>query len=431
MKVVIIGNHAAGLSAADVLRQGDESCRITVISREDVPPYSRCLIPYLVSGEKQVEEILYKPSSFYRDRSIETVFGTDVVKVLPKEKAVLLADGGKIGYDALIIATGGTPSMPTIPGIENQGVFAFRDLRDAEEIVAYSANVETALILGGGLVGLKAAVALRRRGLEVSVVVGSPNVLSQIVSAHEAEIIEEHLQEMGIEIIARTNPAKVLGRGTVEGLETTEGRKIQGQMVVVGKGVRANMGIVEGTEIETEYGIVIDDHCRTSVPDVYAAGDVAQSRDDVRNEKWMNALWPHAVEEGRVAAETILGRNVSLRSRTSMNSFVIGDLALISCGLTGAREQVEGAEEILLKGPGKGLSRRFVFKDDRLVGFALVGNVANAGVLTSLVVKQVNVAAVRDQIIAGKYEFPFMVPLIMQNREKFTEPEYEEVLSLL
>ena len=114
-----------------------------------------------------------------------------------------------------------------------------------------------------------------------------------------------------------------------------------------------------------------------------------------------------------------------------MNSFVIGDLALISCGLTGAREKVEGSEEVLLKGPGKGLSKRFMFKDSRLVGFALVGNVANAGVLTSLVVKQADVAKAREQIIAGKYEFPFMLPLIMKNRDKFTEPEYEEVLSLL
>ncbi|MCK4601116.1 MAG: FAD-dependent oxidoreductase, partial [Phycisphaerae bacterium] len=236
---------------------------------------------------------------------------------------------------------------------------------------------------------------------------------------------------LGIEIIARTNAAKVLGKDKVEGIETTEGRKIACQMVIVGKGVDANKKIVEGTDIQTEYGIIIDDHCRTSVADVYAAGDVTQSPDSVRKEKWMNSLWPHAVEQGRVAAENILGKDSTLRGGTSMNSFTIGELALISCGLTGAREKTEGAEELAFKGPGGRQSRRFIIKDNRLVGFALVGNVANAGVLTSLVAKGVDITKVRDQIISGEYDFAFVLPLIKENPDKFTEPEYQEVLSLL
>ena len=431
MKVVIIGNHAAGLSAADTLRRGDASCQITMISIESVPPYSRCLIPYLVSGEKQVDEILFKSPDFYEENSIRTMFGLEAVRVLVEDKAVLLADGGKVNYDALILATGGTPSLPRIPGIRSEGVFSFRGLEDARKIIGYCDRVERAVVLGGGLIGLKAAVALARRGMSVTVVVGSPNVLSQIVAAHEAEVFEEHLAELGIEIITRTNPAKVIGKDRVEGIETTEGGKIGCQMVVVGKGVRANKGLVDQTGIETEYGIIVDDCCRTSAEDVYAAGDVAQSRDDVRKERWMNALWPHAVEEGRVAAENILGKDSSLGCRTSMNSFTVGELALISCGLTGAREKVEGSEEIILKGPGKTDRRRFILKDNRLVGFALVGNVANAGVLTSLVTREVDVGNVKDQIISGRFDFPFMLPLVKENQDKFTEPEYQEVLGLL
>ncbi|MCK4602503.1 MAG: FAD-dependent oxidoreductase, partial [Phycisphaerae bacterium] len=193
MNVVIIGNHAAGLSAAEMLRKGEKSCKITIISKEDVPPYSRCLIPYLVAGEKQVDEILFKPRDFYTANSIETMFGAEAVKALTGEKAVLLADGGKVKYDVLIIATGGTSSLPRIPGIQNEGVFGFRGLEDAEKIIGYCEGLEKAVILGGGLVGLKAAVAMNKRGVNVSVVMGSPNVLSQIVAAHEAEVFEEHL----------------------------------------------------------------------------------------------------------------------------------------------------------------------------------------------------------------------------------------------
>ncbi len=431
MNVVIIGNHAAGLSAAETLRRNDKECKITIISKEQTPPYSRCLIPYIVSGEKQTDEILFRPEDFYQSNSIETMFGKEVVRVLADEKAVLLADGDKVSYDSLIIAAGGSPATLKVPGSQNDGVFVFRNLDDADRIMQYSENAKRAVVLGGGLVGLKAAVALNKRGLDVTVMVGSPNVLSQIVSAHEAEIFEEHLNALGIEVATRNNPSLIMGDGKVEGVETTEGRKFPCEMVIVGKGVRANIGIVEGTNIETEYGIVVDEHCRTSVDGVYAAGDVTQSPDNVRGQSWTNALWPHAVEEGRVAAENLLGIDSPLRPRTSMNAFTIGELALISAGLTGAREEVEGAEEMAFKGPQKDHGRRFLFKNGKIVGYALVGDVRNAGVLTSLVSRGADVTKVKDSIMQGKFDFPSMLPVIRDNSEKFAEPEYQEVIGLL
>lgn len=429
MKAVIIGNHAAGLSAAETLRAGDRKREITVISQEDVPPYSRCLIPYLVAGQKKVEDILHKPADFYKRNRIETLFDVEAAKVLTKNKAVLLADGRKVQYDSLIIATGATPDTPRIPGVKNKGVFSFRTLKDAERISAHCEDrkVKAAVVLGGGLVGLKAALALAERGKQVKMVVGSPNVLSQIVAAQEAALVEEYLAGLGIEVVARTDPARILGAKSVEGVESTEGKTIPCQLVVHGKGVKANVDLVKGSEVKVQYGIVVDDHCRTSVPDVYAAGDAVQSRDDVRGEKWINALWPLAVEEGRVAALNILGQETELRPRTSMNSLKIGDLALISCGLTGAREKVEGGEDVVVRGPARLQSRRFIFKTGRLVGYALVGDVKSAGVLTSLVTRGVNVDPVKDLIVAGRFDFSAMLPLIRQNREKFVEPEYQEV----
>jgi len=431
MKVVIIGNHAAGISAAETLRQRDPSCEVLVISIEDTPPYSRCMLPFLVSGERDLDEILYRPRTFYEDLNIRTMFGVEVARVLASEKQVLLSDGQRIDYDALVIANGGTPSLPRIPGIENEGVFGFRNLEDARRIIDFADRIEVVGVLGGGLVGLKAAIALNVRGRKVKVIVGSPNVLSQIIGPHEAAIYERYLTELGIEIMTRNNPALVLGEGKVEGVETTEGVKIPCQMVVVGKGVDANRALVRDSGIKTEYGIVVDDHCRTNLSDVYAAGDIAQSRDDVRGQLWMNSLWPFAIEEGRVAAENILGLDTTLRPRTSMNSFTIGQLRLITCGLTGAREEIEGAEEITTTGPGKNDGRRLVLKDNRLVGFALVGDVRHAGVLTSLVTRGLDLSSVKDGIVAGRYDFASIVPFIRDNQATFTEPEYQEVLRSL
>jgi len=431
MKVVIIGNHAAGLSAAETLRKLDLSCDITVISKEDVPPYSRSLIHYIVSGEKQVNDILFKPLDFYKKNSINTIFGTEVIRVISKDKMVLLSGDKKVAYDALIIATGGNPAALNISGEKTKGVFCFRTIQDARQIIDYCDNVDTAIVLGGGLVGLKAAVALCKRGKKVKIMVTSPNVLSQIISNKEAEIFEEYLVELGIEIVSRTSPSIILGKEKVEGIETTEGKKIECQMVIIGKGVRANKNIVKGTDIKTQYGIIVDEHCQTSVPDIYAAGDVTQSQDDIRKEKWMNALWPHAVEEGRVAAENILGKKTVLRKRTSMNSLTFKNIAIISCGLTGLREKIEGGEEISIRGPGKRDCKRFILKDNRLIGFSLVGDIAHAGVLTSLATKEINIEKIKELFISGKYNFANMLPLIKENREKFKEPEYDEVLAFL
>jgi NAD(P)H-nitrite reductase large subunit len=282
MKVVIIGNHAAGLSAAQTLREGDESCSITVISKENVPPYSRCLIPYLVSGEKGLKDILFRPQDFYEKNSIKTMLGTEAIRVFPKENKVLLADDHRVEYDFLIIATGGTVSFPALSGIKAKGVFGFRTLGDAQKIIDYLEYVETAAVLGGGPIGIKAAFALRKRGKKVKVLVSSPSILSQIVGDDEAKILEEYLTELGIQIITRASPAKILGTKRVEGIETTEGRKIDCQMVIVGKGVTANKDLARGTEIKTEYGIIVDEHCRTNIHNIYAAGDVTQSQDTVK-----------------------------------------------------------------------------------------------------------------------------------------------------
>ncbi len=429
MKVVIIGNHAAGLSAAQTLRRLGKDCEIVIVSKEDVPPYSRCLIPYLVSGEKQLADILFQPEDFYSKYAVQTLLGQEVLKVLPEEKAVLLSDGNKLAYDSLIIASGSHAVALNIPGTSHAGVFSLRNLQDAEAIRAYADDVREVVVLGAGLVGLKAAVALAKQGKKITVIMGSPNVLSQIVSSQEAGVFERYLELMGIQVVPRTNPAVVLGKDKVEGVETTDGRQYPCQMVIAAKGVRSNIEIVKGTKITTEYGIIIDDHCRTSVPDVYAAGDVSQSPDSVRGETWQNTLWPHAVEAGRVAAENVLGFDTAMRSRTAMNSFSIGDVSLISCGLTGARERVEDAEEIIDNRPKEKQVRRFIIRDGVLLGFSLVGEVAHAGVLTALVVKQVNIESVRDLLAVGKYDFSSLLPLIKANRDKFFEPEYKEVLA--
>lgn len=430
MKIVIIGNHCAGLTSAETLRKADRTSSITMISKEDVPPYSRCLLNYIISGRKTVNDILFKPEQFYKINSIETMFGLEAINVFPDNKEILLNTSGTVKYDKLIIATGGDPATTDIKGANTAGVFGLRSLADAIKIREYCKNVTTAVVSGGGLVGVKAATALFELGKKVKLLVGSSSILSQNMDIEEALMLEEHLASHGIEIIKNTSIIEIYGKDKVEGIKTGQDDKVECQIVVVGKGVEANKSLVEGTKIETEHGIIIDDHCRTTVPDIYAAGDVAQGKDSVRKCSRTNALWPLAAEEGRVAAENILGKDSVLRERTSMNSLNLLGLPVVSCGLTGVRDKVRGIEKVIIKDKNKRSMNKFVFQNNKLVGFVLIGNIANAGVLTTLVRKEINIDGAKDKILSGKYDLSSVLPVIRKNSEKFNEVEFREVINL-
>jgi NAD(P)H-nitrite reductase large subunit len=431
MKVIIIGNHAAGISAAETLRNSDKSMDIRMISRENTPPYSRCLIPLLLSGEKKEEEILFRDPDFYESHNITTLFGREVLRVFPKDKTVLLDTGEKLGYDRLVIATGSDPQTMTIPGIRNKGVTTLRTLDDARGIISMMDRVKNVVVLGGGLIGLKAAYGLAKAGKKVTIAVSSPSIMSQIMNERESTVVEQYLAGIGIEVRKNTSPARILGSQNAEAVETTTGAKLPCELVIVGKGVSANRSLVEGSGIATGYGIITDDRCATNASDVFAAGDVAQSHDTVRKAGWMNTLWPHAVEEGRVAASNILGEKVVLRGRTSMNSLVLGDLAIVSCGQTGAREEIEGGEEIVHVQPNTGAYKRFTLKDGRIAGYVLIGDVEHAGVLTVLVTKEIPVQTVTHLLRKGIVSFGSLFPLMREHRDRFTEKEFTEVFSFV
>ena len=427
MKVVIIGNHAAGLTAAETLRKNNRKIDITIISIENTPPYSRCLISDIISGEKKINDILFKDEDFYIKNKINTIFGKKVTKITPDKNEVILEDNMKLSYDKLLIATGADSILPDIPGINKEGVFCLRTDNDAEKIKDFCLKIKNAVVLGGGLIGIKAAIALCKAGKNTTVIVSSSSILSQIISSEEADIIENNLKLAGISFLKNTKVEEILGNNKVEGIKTSENNKLDCELVITAKGVKANIDLIKDTKIKTEYGILIDDHCKTNIDNIYAAGDVTQSRDDLRNEKWMNSIWPLAVEEGKIAAENILGKNTILRERTSMNAFNIFNTWLVSCGLTGLRENKKDVEKYFIEGNEGKNYKKFIFKDNRLIGYALLGNILNAGVLTLLIRKKINLLNVKDQILAGEYDFSSLVPCMLDNKECFTEPEFIEI----
>lgn len=423
---VIIGASAAGISAIETLRGEDPSSEIAVISDEPDPLYSRPLISYYLAGELPEERLAYRPPDFFERNDVEALLGCQAVGLEPQAERVVLDNGEARTYDSLLIASGASPKLPEVEGNDLEGVLGFRTVEDARAILEVIPDIEQAVVLGGGLVGLKAAVGLAARGVEVTVVVGSAHVLSQMVDVGAAEIYRELLEAHGIRIATEMRPAEFLGNGRVEGVRAESGQEWPAQLVVVGKGVNANMGFAEGTGVETDYGILIDGRCRTSVENVFAAGDVAQSYDVVRDEYWTNQIWPCAVEQGRIAALNMAGREAAYRGSMAMNSIQFFDLPVISGGLSGLRERDYDRE--LVDRPSDRVYRRIVLRGDRLVGFVLVGDIQGAGLIRSLVAKGASARGSEDRLLHRNLSVPDLLPLIAGQRERFTEPEFQELI---
>jgi NAD(P)H-nitrite reductase large subunit len=425
MRHVIIGASAAGISAAEAIRKLDSKCEIMMVSDEKDLLYSRPLISYYLAGKLSAEELFYRTPDFFKENRIETRLGVRALGLATGRAKVHLSNDEKPAYDALLIATGAMAKFPKIEGIEKKGIFAFRTLQDAQAIYRGLGPVQQAVVLGGGLVGLKAACGLAAHGIDVTIAADSPRVLSQMLNDGAAAVYEELFEERGIHIRTRLTPVEVLGKQRVTGVRFVDGTKLPCQLVVLGKGVEANLELAHETEIECEHGILVDEHCRTSVENVYAAGDVAQTSDVVRGEKWTNALWPCAVEQGRIAGQNMAGESAIYQGSMGMNSVQFLDLPVISAGLAGLREK--NYDEEIVEKPSRFVYKRLLLKAGKIVGFALVGEVEQAGLIRLLMSKQVDVSAIKDEILEKSFSFAKVLPFVLDQPGKFSEPEYREL----
>lgn len=433
MRYIIVGASAAGSSAAETLRRSDKDAQITVISDEKLT-YSKPLLSYYLAGKLGEEQLFFRAPDFYERLGIKRIHAR-AVGLYGEKNSLELSDGQKLNYDKLLLATGAAPRFPQIDGMNRAGVFGLRKLEDAQGILERLPKARLAVVLGGGLVGLKAAAALQERGVGVTVLVDSPHVLSQMLDENSARIFEEIFERNGVSIRTRAKPAAVLGTKRIEGVQTTSGEVFPCDVVVVGKGVDPSLELVQGTKIRTDYGVLVNDFLQTSIENVYAAGDVAQARDVLRGEPWINALWPCAVEQGRIAALNMLGKERPYRGSMRMNSVQFFGVPVISAGLAVLTPGPLGGragehDETLESRPAPGIYRKIFLKDDTIVGFVLVGDapIEAAGVLRILMERRVNVASIKEELLELGPELGRLLPLIAEHREQFVEREFQELV---
>ena len=423
MRYMIIGGSAAGISTVEAIRSVDRTSSIELFSNEGTPFYSRVLLSYYVAGAITKEELHFRPLEFFMENRVTAHLGQRVQQILPDSKNIRTEDGREYPYDKLLIATGSSPKILDIPGKDKKGVIVMRYIEHAQEIVDRLDGIKTACILGGGLIGLRTGYALSLRGVKVKLVVKSGQVLSQMLDRDAAQMVEGTMREHGIDVRTGRDAVEIVGRESVEGILLDNGERITCQLVVIGKGVQPNVDCVSSTKVKVNEGIVADETMRTTVPDIYVAGDVAETYDLSTEKMGINAIWPCAFEQGRVAGLNMAGRKAQYNGSFRMNSLDFYGLPVISMGVT--RPEGDGFEPFQRR--TKETYRKLVLKDGRIVGAILVGQVQRAGVLTTLLKKKINVSDYVSFLMSDRLNFADLLPLIGKNKEKFTEVEYREL----
>ncbi|MCX7681383.1 MAG: FAD-dependent oxidoreductase [Anaerolineae bacterium] len=405
MRYVIIGNSAAAVGAIEAIRQHDTEHPITVVADEPYHVYSRPLISYLLGGMVDEARMAYRPRDFYTRYRVETMLGVEVTQVNSQTQSLMLAGGGVLTYDRLLIATGGRPFVPPVPGVDLEGVFPFTRLDDARQIARYIErhHVRSAVVVGGGLIGLKTAEALMARAVRVTIVELADRILSMTFDRTASRLAESLLRRAGADVRTGLTVKEIVERqGRVEHVVLQDGERVECDLVVFAIGVRPNVGLVSNAGIPVQRGIIVDRQMWTGVPGIYAAGDCVEGYDLLLGENRPIAIWPNAYRQGYVAGCNMAGAERVYEGGFPMNSVEVCGVPTISVGIT---DPPEGdGYEVLERYDREALSyRRLVLRDHCLVGMICVGNVDRAGIYTGLIRARVNVAPFKDYLLAGHF----------------------------
>lgn len=407
MKYVIIGNGVAAVGAVEGIREIDRTGPITVISVEPYRAYGRPLIAHLLSGKIAEKDVYYRNDDFYASHGVTFLPGKKAGTIEVEKKRVVLEGGKAVSFDSLLIATGGIPFIPPIGGIGGAGIHTFTTLDDAKRLEQIVGKVERVVVIGGGLIGLKAAESLHDRGIKVTVVELADRLLSSAFDREAGDIVEKRLREVGIEIILENSVGEITRvKGRVKGVVLSDGEKRDCGAVVIAIGVIPNKAIVEGTGIMTNRGILTDDGMQTSVPGIYAAGDVAEAPDLLLGQKRVTPIWPNAYLQGRCAGMNMAGAKKAYRGGMAMNSIEFYGIPTVSMGLSNPPE--EGYAVRRVSEPDRNLYRKVVLRDHRLVGAVLVGRIDRAGLLTALMTGGTDVESIEEELLDEGFGFASM-----------------------
>ncbi len=421
-KHIIIGAGSAGISALETIRGITPDDQVVVITREDFLPYSPTALPYLLSGRIKKTDIAMRSEGFFPGMKITLVKGKEVVDLRPDRKEILYGDGQSETYDTLLIATGSAPVKPGIEGIEQIDYFNFHHLGDCERLLQSLETRKEVMVLGAGLVGMEVAAALLEKGHCVKIVEKEPRLLPLSFDEEAEAFIRDIFVSHGAQIFTGETVIGVGKKGDRVETRLSGSGIVEADLVICAVGVQANTPLARKAGIKINRGILVDDRMRTNIPDVYAAGDVAEAKNFFTGEAGMNLIIPSAVNQGEIAGANMAGKEAEYGGWISKNIFHFFEYAACSLGLATAQDS--SFQIMKAKDESSRQFKKLVYKDGVLVGAMFLNTDVDPGVILYLIKEKVNIARYREAL----FKNPGVVSLylMMENERREAIPSYRK-----
>lgn len=405
MKIVILGAGPAGVSAAETLRTHDPQSELVMVSAEPYPPYAPpAMVDHFLTGSRVH---LWRGENWPESWGVDYRPGVKATALDTAGRRVELSDGSHLAFDRLLLATGSRLYAP-LPGADLPGVYNFKSLSAAEALVTRVRQGEArrAVIVGAGFIGVEIALLLRDLGVNVTQVEMLDQVMPRMLDQDTAAHALEAMRQRGVQVRLETKAAAFVGESRAEGVLLESGETLSADILIAATGVRPNLEFLEGSGVTYQWGITVDDHLQTSAPGVYAAGDVVEAPDRLTGEPYVHAIFPNAIAQGRLAGLNMLGFDIPYEGAERMNSLKHLGLPIMAVGLK------EGDQ--VLQARRDGSLRTLYLREDRLVGFQLVGDIHAAGVLRALMLRQADLRRLKDRLLEPTFGQGTLVSVAIQ-----------------
>ncbi len=396
-RLVVVGNGMAGMRTIEELLkyEAGRRYRITVFGAEPHVNYNRIMLSSVLAGGKNLDEIVINSREWYAENGIRLITGDAVTGIDRETKTITAASGLQAGYDKLLIATGSKPLAPPIPGLELPGVCAFRDIADVDKMLAAARTKKRAVVIGGGLLGLEAAWGLKQRGMSVALVHLMPTLMERQLDAPAGQLLQRDLDRRGIAFFTNGQTEEILGADHAEGVQLADGRMVPADLVVLAIGIRPNIDLAKQAGLKINRGVEVFDDLRTSDPDIFAVGECVEHRGQVFG--LVAPLW----DQAKVCADQLAGDGTArFASQALSTSLKITGVDVFSAGALMAADEAD--DEITLRDDAKGMYKKIVLREGKLVGAVLYGDVADGSWYLKLMREGQDVSALRERLVFGR-----------------------------
>jgi nitrite reductase (NADH) large subunit len=392
--LVIVGNGMAAARLVDELsKTALGRYAVAVIGEEPRLAYNRVLLSSVLAGETQSHDIELKPAGWWRDRGVTLKYGCRATEIDVGRRELKIANDESITFSKLIMATGSTALRLNLPGADLAGVHTFRDTRDVDLLLTLAAQKKRVVVVGGGLLGLEAAYGLAKAGAPVTLIHLMDRLMERQLDAPAAELLKSLVERKGVKVLLNANTARIDGGTRVEGVELTDGRRLDADAVIFAAGIRPNVTLAKEAGIPVNRGVVVDDHLQTGVADIFALGECAEHRGTCYG------LVEPAYEQARVLARHLAGATVAYHGSVVSTNLKVSGVGVFSAGdFVGA----EGSETIVLSDVKYGAYKKLVIADGRLTGAVLVGETGDALWYLELIRSRQSIAAIRSDMMFGR-----------------------------